>query len=372
MIIKKLNLKNFRNYEKLCINFGKEINVLVGDNAQGKTNILEGVYALAITKSHRTHIDSNLMKENNKYCKINGVIKKDDQKDDSELEVLINSKGKKVSVNKNPIKKISDYISYFNVVMFHPGDMEIIRGSPGDRRRFLNIGIGQLDNKYFHILNNYNAILKNRNEYLKKISDNNYDESYLDIITNQLVDYAIKVHNYRDKYIADINKSIVEINKKIKGLDKLEIIYEPSIFVDKTADTKTTLIKRYKLNLSRDIFMGQTTIGPHRDDFTFLANSQRIKEYGSQGQQKIAVLSLKFAEIDLFKKEKGEYPILLLDDIFSELDSKKCSSVIKYLNKKMQIIITTTDISMIDKTILKNAKIFSVINAKVEETNNII
>ncbi|MDD4298045.1 MAG: DNA replication/repair protein RecF [Bacilli bacterium] len=372
MIIKELNLKKFRNYEKLNINFGEKINILVGNNAQGKTNILESIYVLAITKSHRTHLDSNLMKENNKYCKINGIIKKDEQLDDSELEVLINFKGKKVSIDKNPIKKISDYISYFNVIVFHPGDLDIIKGAPSDRRRFLNIEIGQLDNKYFYVLNGYNAILKNRNEYLKRITIDKYDKSYLDIITNQLVDYAIKLYNYRDKYIKDINKSIAKINKKIKGFDKLEIKYEPAIPLEESVDMRETLIAKYKACLPRDIVMTQTTIGPHRDDFVFWANDKRIKEYGSQGQQRIAILCLKFAEIELIKKEKGEYPILLLDDIFSELDSNKCQSIINYLNKRMQIIITTTDISMVENNILKNASIFLVNNAEVQKIDNTI
>lgn len=367
MIIKKLQLKHFRNYDELTVNFNKKINVFVGNNAQGKTNILESIYTLAITKSHRTHLDANLIQRDCKCSKIKGTIKKNDQVDESELEVLINCKGKKVSINKNPVRKISDYISYFNVIIFHPDDLDILKGAPSERRKFLNIEIGQLDNNYFIILNNYNSILKNRNEYLKRVTIDSYDKNYLDILTDQLVNNAVKIYMYRKNFINDLNLSIRKVNDKIKGFDNLKIKYETSIPIGDPTDMKTILLNKYSTNLQREIIMSQTMTGPHRDDFIFLATGKNIKEFGSQGQQRMSVLCLKLAEIELFKEKKGEYPVLLLDDIFSELDSTKRHNIIKYLNKKMQIMITTTDISDIEKSILKNASIFSVDKAIVIE-----
>lgn len=367
MIIKKIVLKHFRNYEDLEVVFNKKINVFVGNNAQGKTNILESIYALAITKSHRTHIDDNLIQKDCKCCKVKGIIKKENETFENELEVLINSKGKKVSINKNPIKKISDYISYFNVIIFHPDDLDIIKGAPSERRKFLNVEIGQLDNRYLSILNNYNNILKNRNEYLKKTSFENHDDKYLSIITEQLANYAVQVFDYRQKFINDLNIELAEVNAKIKGLNSVQIKYDTSIEVSKNDKIKEALINKYQSTLQRDFILAQTTVGPHRDDFIFLGNEKNIKEFGSQGQQRLSVLCLKLAEIEIFKKMRDEYPVLLLDDIFSELDSSKRHNIIKYLNKKMQIIITTTDISDIEKTILKKASIFEVDKATVKE-----
>lgn len=367
MIIKRVQLKHFRNYDDLSIDFNKNVNVFVGNNAQGKTNIIESIYALAITRSHRTHFDLNLIQKDQKSTKIKGIIKKKEESNDSELEILINAQGKKVSINKKVVRKISDYISFFNVIIFHPDDLEILKGSPSERRKFLNIEIGQLDNRYLNVLNNYNIILRNRNEYLKKVSIDNYDKSYLDILTNQLVDYASKLYIYRDKFIKDINKVLVKVNSKIKGLKSIEIKYETSISVDNYDNIKTLLISKYQQNLTREITMSQTMVGPHRDDFIFLNNGKDIKDYGSQGQQRISVLSLKLAEIELFKEKKGEYPVVLLDDIFSELDSTKRHNIVKYMNKSMQIMITTTNMSDIEKNILENASVFVVKNNIVKE-----
>jgi DNA replication and repair protein RecF len=210
-------------------------------------------------------------------------------------------------------------------------------------------------------------LLKNRNEYLKRINIDNYDKNYLEIITNQLIDNAIKIYIYRQHFLDGINNTIKKVNDKIKGLENIELKYETAIPITNEEDMRISLHNKYKANLQREIFMKQTMMGPHRDDFIFFVNGQNVKDYGSQGQQRMSVLSLKLAEIEIFKDRKGEYPVLLLDDVFSELDNKKKHNIIKYLNKRMQIIITTTDINDIDKSILKNASIFSVQNATVKE-----
>jgi DNA replication and repair protein RecF len=370
MFIKELQLKHFRNYEKLIVDLNKKINVFVGNNAQGKTNILEAIYVLAITKSHRMNFDANLIQNDSEYSKIKGIIKKASQTNDDELEILLNCKGKKASINKKPTRKISDYISYFNVIIFHPDDLEILKGSPSERRKFLNIEIGQMDNRLLVTLNDYNSLLRNRNEYLKRISIDNYDKNYLDILTDQLINNAIKIYNYRDKFIKDINDALKHVNEKIGGFEDIEIKYETSILIGNQDDMRQALLKKYNATLHREIIMAQTMTGPHRDDFIFLANGKNVKDYGSQGQQRMAVLFLKLAEIELFKKVKGEYPVLLLDDVFSELDSSKRHKIIKYLNKKMQIVITTTDISDVDKAVLEKASIFKVDKAKITKISD--
>jgi DNA replication and repair protein RecF len=187
-------------------------------------------------------------------------------------------------------------------------------------------------------------------------------------LTDQLIDNAVKIYIYRQKFIGDINAMIASVNDKIKGFHDMQIEYETSIPITNTIDIKNNLLVKYKSNLQREIFMSQTMIGPHRDDFAFFTNGKNIKEYGSQGQQRMAVLCLKLAEIEIFRAKKDEYPVLLLDDIFSELDSSKRHNIIKYLNKKMQILITTTDISDIEKAILTKASIFVVDKAVIRES----
>jgi DNA replication and repair protein RecF len=371
VIIKKLQLKHFRNYNELDIDLNSNINVFVGNNAQGKTNILESIYVLAITKSHRINFDINLIQKDHKCAKVKGIIKKSKHQSTDELEVLINTKGKKVSINKNPVRRISDYISYFNVIIFHPDDLDILKGSPSERRKFLNVEIGQLDNRYLTILNNYNLILKNRNEYLKRITIDRYDKNYLDILTDQLISNAIKIYNYRLEFIKDINSAIEKVNSKVKGLENIELKYETSILLDNQEEMKEKMKSKFDSNLQREIIMSQTLIGPHRDDLIFFVNGKNVKEFGSQGQQRMSVLSLKLAEIEIFKNKKEEYPVLLLDDVFSELDSEKKKNIIKYLHKRMQIIITTTDINDVDKIVFKNANVFWVDNAVVQKVENV-
>lgn len=365
MILKKLQLKHFRNYEELVIDFDKKINIFVGNNAQGKTNILESIYVLAIARSHRTSNDSLLIQKDAKFAKVKGIIKRKDDSLNKELEFLISNKGKKVSIDQRPVRKISDYISYFTVVAFQPDDLDIIKGSPGERRKFLNIEIGQLNNHYLTVLNEYHLILRNRNEYLKKITIDHYDENYLDILTEQLVEKAIIIYKYRNDFVDEINKKIAGVNKKINGPEDLKIKYITSIPLCEENILKANLVSKYKTNLSKEIFMAQTMYGPHRDDFIFLSEDKDIKNFGSQGQQRMSVLCLKLAETELLKEKKGEYPILLLDDIFSELDNSKKHNIIKYLSKRMQIIVTTTDINEIDNNLLVNADVFNVDSAIV-------
>lgn len=367
MILKKINLINYRNYEKISVSLNNKINIFIGNNAQGKTNILESIYVLALTKSHRNVSDSNLIFYNKEFSKIEGKIKKDKLIDT--LEIRLGKNEKKVFKNKTNIKKISDYISNLNVILFTPDDLEIIKGSPSIRRNLLNVEISQISNKYITLLNEYNKLLKTRNEYLKMLYVNHFsDKKYLDIITDHLIEKAVAIYKERKDFIDSINKNISLIYKEITGIEGLYIKYINNADIDefKEENIREKLLKKYKNGYKKELLQGMTLFGPHRDDFEFFIGEENIKLFGSQGQQRLSVICLKLAEIDIFKEKAKTPPILLLDDIFSEIDKSKKNKLINFINKDMQTIITATDLRGISKKIIENASIFKVAAGKIE------
>ncbi len=359
MILRKILLTNFRNYSNLELNFDKKINIFTGNNAQGKTNILEAIYVLSLTKSHRCNKDLFLIKQDSLFTKINGEVNNNDLT--NKYEVLINKEGKRVSINNKILKKMSNYISNINCIMFCPDDLEIIKGSPSTRRTFLNIEIGQFYNNYLKILNEYNKILKSRNEYLK---NNKFDKNYFDILTDKLIEKNIDIYYYRKEFIEKINNYIITIYKSITKKDKIKVIYETFVEGDNEQDIRYNLREKYDRVFDSELYQGMTLIGVHRDDFSVYIDNIKINNYGSQGQHRIAILCFKLAEIELYK-EKNINPIILLDDIFSELDVRKKASIIKYINNDLQVFITTTDLNNINKKLTKNADIFKVSKGKV-------
>ncbi len=367
MKINKLKLKNFRNYTNLDIEFNDKLNIIIGDNAQGKTNILEAIYFLSITKSNLPVNDKTCIKKDKLFTKIIGYICDNDG--NKKLQVLINVNEKKLEINDNEIKKHANYIGNLKVIIFNPDDIRLIKEAPGNRRRFLNIEISQLYEKYINVLNEYNIVLKQRNEYLKIIKNGKINEIYFDIINEKLIDLAEIIYSYRIKFIDNLNKYIGSVYKNISGYDGLTIKYLPSIEIKNTNNFKNIMYEKLKNSYDRELFIGSTLIGPHRDDFCFNLNDNDLLIYGSQGQIKMAVLALKLAEIDVFYEECNEYPILLLDDLFSELDLNKRNKVINYLNKDIQTIVTTTDLKNIDKRLIKKAIIYKIDDAKIVETN---
>ncbi len=367
MILKKLSLINFRNYQKISISFNNTVNIFIGNNAQGKTNILESIYVLALTKSHRNVNDVHLIKYNGEYTKIEGKIKKNNLIDT--LEIKITKTEKKVFKNKNNVKRISDYISNLNVILFTPDDLEIIKGSPSIRRNLLNIEISQISNQYITILNEYNKLLKNRNEYLKLLYVNHFsDKKYLDIITDQLIEKAIYIYKKRKNFIDDINKNISNIYRFITGIDGLYIRYINNCDIDIFDENKIReqMLKKYKNNYKKEILNGMTLYGPHRDDFEFLIGDENLKLFGSQGQQRLSIICFKLSEIDIFKEKNNTSPILLFDDIFSEIDKIKKNKLIKLINKDIQTIITATDLRGMSKNLIEKSSIFKVASGKIE------
>lgn len=368
MILTRISLVNFRNYKKISIKFDKHMNIFIGNNAQGKTNILESIYILAITKSHRYGNENHLIKKDAEQAKIFGSLKVD--KIPRDLEVVINKQKKVVKLNKTEIRRISDYITNMNVIMFCPDDISIIKDSPQVRRNLLNIEISQLYKEYITIYNEFNKILKTRNEYLKLMYVNHLsDERYLDILTDKLIEKSVIIYKYRNDFIAKVNENIGEIFKKITEVANLKVKYIPNIEFENFSDEVISkkLSEKFTKNRNKELQIGSTLYGPHRDDFSFLVGNDDIKIFGSQGQQKIALISFKLAEISIFRAVHDTSPILLLDDIFSEIDNKKKNQIIKFLKDDIQVFITTTDLKNINKSLLKEAKIIEVHAGKLIE-----
>ena len=361
MILKKIILKNFRNYENLDLNFEKKINIFIGNNAQGKTNILESIYVLALTKSHRTSKDLFLLKQDSLFTKIIGIV--EDSEKETEYEILINKEGKRVSINKNPLKKVSEYLSNINAIMFCPDDLEIIKGSPQTRRSFFNVEISGFDNNYARYLSEYNKVLKTRNEYLKK--NETLNKEYFDILTDKLIDLNIKIYLERRNFVDKINKYIRNIYMNITDKDNIKVYYDSFIEDTEDENLKFQLQTKYDSLFNNEVFGQVTLLGVHKDDFSIYIDNVKINNYGSQGQHRVAILCLKLAEIEIYKEEYKKEPILLLDDIFSELDKIKKGNIIKYIENDLQVFITSTDLDNIDKKIVKNADIFEVENGKI-------
>ena len=283
-------------------------------------------------------------------------------------EVYLKDNKKQLFINGKEIRKHRDYVKDFSVISFSPKDLDIINGSPSIRRNTLNIDLSEINNNYIGYLNEYNSVIKMRNEYLKRMNINGFtDERYLDILNNELIKKAVKIYEYRLSFIEKINKIIPNIFKKITGLQGLQIKYNSTIGIEEFNEEKITnnMNSKLKKNLNFELMQGSTTIGPHRDDFSFILNGQDMKSFSSEGQQRMAVIALKISEIYIFKEELKEYPVLLLDDIFSELDIKKRNKIIKYLDDNIQTIITTTDINDINEDIIKKASVYNVKKDKV-------
>jgi len=290
MWIKEIQLKNFRNYKEEKIKLNKNINILYGENAQGKTNIIESIFLCSMGKSFRAKKDKEMIKINEDICSVEVEYEKSDR--EGKIKIEIGNK-KNIFINEIKIKKLSELLGKINIVIFTPDDIEIIKGGPDQRRKFLDIMISQLRPNYIHILSLYQKTIEQRNNYLKQIKEENKDENLLEIWDEKLSEYAVKIYEYRKEFI----------NKLIPKMENLH---------------------------------------KERDDFVIYINGKQINIYGSQGQQRTSVLTLKLAELKLIYDEIGEYPILLLDDFMSELDKSRRESLVKHI-KETQVIITCTD-----------------------------
>lgn len=350
MYIKKIKLENFRNYDFQEINFCDKINNIFGDNAQGKTNILEAIFVCSLGKSFRTNVDKELIKIDKNFSLVEIEFEKKDREGKIKLE--INEK-KDFFINDIKVKKISDILGNIYIVLFSPQDITILKNDPSKRRRFLNIMISQLRPIYVHTLNKYNKTLEQRNNYLKQIKYENKSEEILDIWDEQLANFGSKIYIYRKEFIEKINNKIKKIHFNTTK-EEIEIKYKSNI------KSENNYLEELKNKRKVDIEKGYTSIGIHRDDFEIFINNKNISIYGSQGQQRSSIISLKLAEAEVIYEEIEEYPIILLDDFMSELDKNRIKGFVENI-KENQVIITSTDKIMLEN----NTKFFNVQNANI-------
>lgn len=366
MILQTLKITNFRNHKLLELSFSDNINIIYGQNGSGKTNILESIYFLGITKSHRALMDEDLIKRGEEFFKIIGSLKK--ERLENTYEINFSRNKKEYFIDNDKIKKVSDYISKLNIIIFYPEDLNLIKGAPGIRRKFLDLELSQLYNTYYKVLNDYNKLLKIRNEYLKKLQKKEkIDNNYFEIITEYLINKAIFIYRARNKFINKINEYVGDIYLDIMKIPNFSLKYKTNIELEEYTEIyiKDKLKSKYREDLEKEVKLGTTLYGPHRDDLEFYLDNENLELYGSQGQQRLAVLSVKLAEIEIFKNHTKTNPILLLDDVFSELDDEKKNNLLKYIGTSIQTIITTTDLENIDKKILNSSKLFEVSNGKL-------
>ena len=359
MIIKSLKLDHFRNYDSLNIDFMDGTTILYGDNAQGKTNILEAIYVAATSKSHKGSKDKEMIQFNQDEAHINIQIEK------NELDYVVDmhlkkNKLKGIAINKIPIKKASELFGILNVILFSPEDLNIIKNGPSERRRFLDLELCQLDKIYLNNLVSYNKILNQRNKLLKDILFKPDLESTLDIWNEQLVDYGTKIIKKRAEFIQQLNSIIFGIHKKLSGnKEDLMIQYEPNV---NEKYFKEELLKQQ----DKDKKSLSTSVGPHRDDFCIFIKNVDIRKYGSQGQQRSAALSLKLSEIEFVKSMIHDNPVLLLDDVLSELDSLRQHQLLESIHD-VQTVISCTGLDEFIKNRFKINRVYQVIDGKIEQ-----
>ncbi len=364
MYVQSLELNNFRNYSNLDISFDIGTNILYGNNAQGKTNILEAIYLFGTSKSHRGSKDKDMIRFGCEDSHMKMVVMKNDVPVRIDMHLKKN-KTKGIAVNGIPIKKLGELFGLINVVFFSPEDLSIIKSGPAERRRFIDLELCQLDKLYVYNLVNYNKIVNQRNQLLKELNfyyDKDLYET-LDIWDIQLADFGSKIITRRTEFIEDLNEIIYGIHRNItNGKEELYIKYEPNIFDNNLYDE---LIK----NRDKDIKYKTTSVGPHRDDISFYDKNIDLRKFGSQGQQRTAALSLKLSEIELVKSIIKDMPVLLLDDVLSELDSNRQSHLLNSLNN-VQTIITCTGLDEFIKNRFSIDNIYKVVEGTVERSNN--
>ncbi len=360
MFVKQLRLKNFRNYEQLDMEFGPRVNILTGDNAQGKTNILEALYFCAYGRSHRTSKDSEMFGFGSSFTGIQADVRR--ERTDKKINIAFQGGKKYIEINGRKIVRIQDLLGNLNVVMFSPEDLKVVKETPGIRRRFLDMEICALDRIYYHDLVDYNRILSERNNLLKM---KNADLTVLDVYDDQLSQAGGKVSSRRMEYLRALSREASGIHKSITSdRENIEFIYRPSW--KNEGNIREGILTSLRDTRRNDIMRQTTSSGPHRDDFSILINGTDARHFGSQGQQRTAILTLKFASLGIIRKTTGEYPLLLLDDVLSELDVSRQNYILSSI-EGIQTIITMTGYENIESRLLEDAKIFRVIKGSAGE-----
>ena len=361
MIIKSLTLSGFRNYDSLAMEFGEGTNILYGDNAQGKTNILEALYVCGTTKSHKGSRDREMIELGRDESHIRLLLERDGASRRIDMHLKKN-KPKGVAIDGIPIKRSSELFGIINMVFFSPEDLGIIKDGPGERRRFIDLELCQLDKVYLHNLVSYNKVLNQRNNLLKQIGFNRELMDTIQVWDDQLEQYGKCIIKTRREFISELSGMIVSIHKELSGgTEELAIRYEPNVTEEEFKD-------KLKKTLDRDLALRMTNLGPHRDDMSFSISSGDIRRYGSQGQQRTAALALKLAEIQLVKKRIRDNPVLLLDDVLSELDRRRQNLLLHSIHD-IQTIVTCTGLEEFVNNRVKYDRIYQVVNGTVIKKN---
>lgn len=364
MKIKSLKLKDFRNYNLLQLDFDDSTNIFYGNNAQGKTNILEAVYLSGTTKSHRGTKDRDLIRFGENESHIETVVEKRGMSYKIDMHLKKNSP-KGIAIDKQPIRKAGELFGIINIVFFSPEDLNIIKNGPSERRRFIDLELSQLDKIYLNHLSNYNRIINQRNHLLKDLREAGRQENLiqtLDIWDMQLVQYGNEIIKKRKEFIGKINEIISYTHKKLTGgKENIELVYEPG-------SGSLSLEDALKKNREKDMRFKNTSVGPHRDDICFMTKDLDIRRFGSQGQQRTAALSLKLAEIELVKSVIHDTPVLLLDDVLSELDKYRQNYLLDSIHD-IQTLITCTGMDEFVNHRFSINKVFHVFNGQVVKEN---
>lgn len=357
MFIETLELKNYRNYHEASIDFGPGINIIYGDNAQGKTNLIEAIYLCATSKSHRMSFDKELIRLGEKEAHVFMQFNRNDINET--IDVHLKRTGKKgIAVNKSQIKKLNELFGLIHVIMFSPEDLGLIKNGPKERRRFIDIEMSQLNPLYMYHLGQYHKVLKQRNGLLKQQKSEDEILALLDVFDMQLVEHGKKIIELRQAFVEELNPIFHYKHYQLSGeKENICLIYEADA---STEEFEKKLIKARK----KDLIRGSTSVGPHRDDIRFDINEIDIRKYGSQGQQRTAALSLKLSEIDLVMKQIDDTPILLLDDVLSELDHNRQRFLISHL-EQVQTFITCTGIEDFVKKEMQGYNMYKIKDARV-------
>ena len=373
MKLTNLQLQNFRNYESVQLEFTDGVHVFIGENAQGKTNLMESIYALAMTKSHRTTNDKELIGWNKEFATIKGTVEKTATK--TNLELQFSKKGKIAKVNYLEQKRLSSYLGNLNVILFAPENLTLVKGSPQNRRKFVDMELGQMSSLYLYDLVEYNRVLKQRNTYLKQLAiKKKQPDEYLEVLSEMLSELASKIVFHRLDFMKQLEALAIPIHDQLSlGREKFSVSYQATIPLEDgltPSQMKEIYINQFKKNQTREADQATTLIGPHRDDLIFYLNEVPVQTYGSQGQQRSTVLSLKLAEIELMKLSTGEYPLLLLDDVLSELDDDRQTHLIKAIENKLQTFITTTSLDGIKQQFINEPVVIPIEKGTILKTES--
>lgn len=362
MILRKLEVHDFRNYHSLSLSLSPHITIFVGQNAQGKTNILESVLLLALAKSHRAGKDSEMIRWEAESAFVTGEVERNQRRYSLDLRIM--KHGKKVRINGLEKRRISDFIGHLNVVLFAPEDLMLVKGGPQARRRFLDIELGQMSPQYLYNLAQYQKVLQQRNNILK--NSDRLDKSLLDMLSvwdEQLIEYGSKLILKRLEFVSKLQQFSSNIHQRItSGGEELTLQYKSSLLEDLPLleELRLRFEQQLKGKQKEDFRRGSTSVGPHRDDVEVRIDGKNVHTFGSQGQQRTAALSMKLAEIDLIRYEVGEYPVLLLDDVLSELDEMRQLHLLESMGERVQTFITTTMTYGLEELMREKAVVYRV------------